>query len=619
MRHIKRASLPAAFMVCFGILATAQAASGQLPLGYRVTSGTYPWTGRLHAFGFRTAAFHNQRAVLDLWEAGALLDRRDPGTRRLYLGGASLSALQWPSLDDDAREKLDMDGRGKARLAWLRGAQSDPTMRPRDTRMAGGSGARVRVVAPPAWLPMQPGHTGFRNRHATRPTMVWLGTRDGIVHGFDAVTGHEFAGYLPRALLAKAAAFSAPGTPVPAPPCPWPDSVDADINGQWRTLLLCGIPSPAKSGGKDDGKRDDNPRNEDKHAALFVLDVSEPDAISPIGLIWEVAASDALPLTGSGPLRAAMWIEHGVRRWAAVAVLAPADSGTPAGLALLPLDRPASAWAPSGNVRRMWLPDTGCGAGTASARLLAATVHSDGSGEARAAYASDNTGRLWRFALGASQSDPSTPRATCLYRQRSATGAGDEPPIVVVTASGPLVVYGSGGELSAIPDQQSASGAPRQIDALLAGEGVVLRGPARRASADESGWTLGLPHPDEQVAELQMASPVHLAFTTRTPDGRTRSYLIDAATGESVIVAAQDGSPSHAITGLPFDHGQGMPVVTLSRVSQGPDTSPGVGRLDVYEVSVWRLDGDSSHLLQQARMTRRRGRLGWREPIRTPL
>ncbi|MGO4303151.1 hypothetical protein [Cupriavidus sp. RAF12] len=70
---------------------------------------------------------------------------------------------------------------------------------------------------------------------------------------------------------------------------------------------------------------------------------------------------------------------------------------------------------------------------------------------------------------------------------------------------------------------------------------------------------------------------------------------------------------------MPFDHSQGTPVVTLSRVSQGPDTSPGVGRLDVYEVSVWRLDGDSSHLLQQARMTRRRGRLGWRELIRTPL
>ncbi|MGO4303152.1 hypothetical protein [Cupriavidus sp. RAF12] len=110
-----------------------------------------------------------------------------------------------------------------------------------------------------------------------------------------------------------------------------------------------------------------------------------------------------------------------------------------------------------------------------------------------------------------------------LYRQRSATGAGDEPPIVVVTASGPLVVYGTGGELSAIPDQQSASGAPRQIDAPPAGEGVVLRGPARRASADDTGWTLDLPHPGEQVAELQMANPVHLAFTTRTPDGRARS------------------------------------------------------------------------------------------------
>ena len=78
------------------------ATPGQLPLGYRVSSGNYPWTGRLHALAFRTAALSSSPVQMP-WEAGDQLNRQEPHVRRLYLGGSQLAPLRWAAIDDDAR------------------------------------------------------------------------------------------------------------------------------------------------------------------------------------------------------------------------------------------------------------------------------------------------------------------------------------------------------------------------------------------------------------------------------------------------------------------------------------------------------------------------------------
>lgn len=597
----------AALLLWASVLSPCLASPGQLPLAYRMSAGAYPWTGRLHALAFRTASLSSS-AVLTPWEAGALLDRRDIHTRHLYLGGNRLDPLRWTAIDAVAQATLDQPdpaGHGRARLAWLRGDRHDTTLRrPRDTSLASAAGARVHVILPPAWKPMQPGHTPFRQRHARRAVTVWLGTHDGIVHGFDAVTGHELAGYLPRAMLGAAAALTATRTPIPAAPCPRPESLDADPSGTWRTLLLCGI--PAGNG---------------HAAAVFVLDVSTPDAATPIGLLWEVAASPELPLAGTGPIRAAMWSEYGERRWAAVAILAPdADTAAPAALALLPLDRATSQWAASGDIARLGLPTHGCDAPTASTRLMAVTVDSDASGLARTAYATDNAGRLWRFDLGYLSNAGNASPATCLHRQSGKQGYRAEPPVVVKAGIGLLVTFGTGNQLSAIPDRPGSRGVPTPVQASLAGDGVILRA-AQGRDASENGWTLPLPHPGEQIETLYHASPVHLGFTTLTPDGQQRSYLVDAASGTSVTTTDADGKPAPAITGLPFggasEQASGPPIVVTSAEMTGRATEAGRSSRDTFDLTLWRLDGDTAHPMQHARWHRRRGRLGWREIIRT--
>ncbi|ABF09558.1 type IV pilus assembly protein PilY1 [Cupriavidus metallidurans] len=575
--------------------------TGQLPLSYRISAGSFPWTGRLHAVVFRTARIHTS-TVLTKWEAGAELDWRDTASRRLYLGGDHLVPLHWHTIDADAQAVLrtpEPSGNGTRRLAWLRGDRTDATLRPRDTRLASGAGARVRVVAAPAWLPMQPGHAQFRLRHASRPVTVWIGTRDGIVHGFDAVTGKELAGFLPRAALAGSAALTVPGGAMPVAPCPRPDSIDADPSGVWRTLLLCGIPSTDR-----------------QPAAVFALDVSSPESEAPIRLLWEIPASETLPLTGQGPIRALMWIEHGARRWAALTIVTAApEASSPAGIALLPLDRPIVNGLPSGTVPRLYLPSTGCGADTTGTRLLAASVLANASGHARAAYVVDDTGRLWRFGLdhlGATQQAES---ARCLHRQRGSATA--EAPIVMHPSSGPLVIYAGGGELSAIPDGRGPRGTPSRIDASVSGDGVIFRTGQPQLDTGANGWTLALPHPGESITTLDDVGPAHLSFTTLTPDGRTRSYLIEAASGESVMQTAPDGTLVRAVTGVPFDDRFGTPIAVASPTSNGGPVVPGSSTFDTFELGIWQVDGNTAHLAQNTHYRRRRGRLGWRELIRT--
>ena len=598
---------------CPMFMCSAFAVPGQLPLGYRISEGGYSWTGRLHALAFKTASLSSS-AVLTQWEAGELLDQRDMHTRRLYLGGRRIDPLRWGALDDAAKAALDSVepvGHGSERLAWLRGERRDhrnTMLRPRDTRLASATGARVHLVLPPRWLPMQAGHTDFRQRHAMRATTVWLGTRDGFLHGFDAVTGHEIAAYLPRAMLTAAAWHTASGNAVSPPPCPRPESLDADPSQTWRTLMLCGVPSFEAASGV-------------QPAAIFVLDISTPDAPTPIGLIWEVGATDALRLTGSGPIRAAMWIEHAARRWAAVAIVAPDPATrTRAALALLPLDRSPESWATTGDVARIGLPESGCGTPTSSTRLLATTVDSAANGTARTAYATDNQGRLWRFGLDHLSDNSHTSRqpsaATCMHRQQGVAGRSAEAPIVVHTDAAPLVVYGSSQELSAIPDARASQGAPARIAPQYKRDGVVLR--RETGAISTSGWTLSLPFAGERIDTLYRASPVHVGFTTVSPDGQQRSYLIDAKSGESVITTGTDGSPALAITGLLFEGSGADPIAVTSTVATGAATAPATSARDTFDVGLWHVDGDTAQLMQQARWFRRRGRLGWRELIRIP-
>ncbi|MBP0621708.1 PilC/PilY family type IV pilus protein [Cupriavidus consociatus] len=588
-----RAALLACVLALLPVLAVAAgtgSAAGQLPLAYQIGSGAKPWTGRLRAVGWQASLAgtgDDRQPVSGLWEAGALLDARQPASRSIYtslpaalLQPERLVALQWPDLDDSMRERLDIQ-----QLAWLRGDNADPALRPRETRLASARGARVLVVAPPAWQPGKPGHASFRVRHAQRPHMAWLGTVDGQLHGFNAVTGEELAVYLPRTLLPLAAAMVASTAPVAPNPCPRPESTDAVVGGAWRTLVLC-----AFRGGPED------------IAGVFALDITEPDAAPPLRLLWEQAATPALPLAGIGPVRAAALGDGQTRRWHAIALLAPPAEP---GLALLPLDTPASSW------RMLHVATQGCDGKPSTAALRAVTVAMAFDGTALAAYATDADGQLWRFALGDVLRQQSAPPATCLYRLRGGAGfAEPAPPVVLGTPAQPLVVYAAGNELAAIAEGNHAASQPASIEVRAQGAGFVLQvAPGQGPSAQTAGWHLVLPDANEQVERISLASPGYLVFMTRLPDGRQRTYLVLGATGESVG-RNTDGAPM-----LPFVTGQiseDSPILTREALPGMTPQAGSAGR-EVHELALWAVENGVTTRLAHVVASRRTGRLAWRE------
>ncbi|WP_146001996.1 hypothetical protein [Cupriavidus pauculus] len=118
---------------------------------------------------------------------------------------------------------------------------------------------------------------------------------------------------------------------------------------------------------------------------------------------------------------------------------------------------------------------------------------------------------------------------------------------------------------------------------------------------------------------LYSASPVHLGFTTVDTDGQRRSYLVDAISGTSVTTRDPDGTPILAVTGLPWaSHGMATPIAVISTLATGHTMAPGTSTRDAFRLDLWQADGNTATPLQHARWYRRRGRLGWRELVRSP-
>lgn len=592
--------------------------AGRLPLAYIAATATYPWTGTLRAVGWRTVSTgQTQQPATDVWEAGALLDRRDPDSRLLYTSIAAdgdqperIVALQWAALDVATQAMFDSDpadgsadGLGQRRLAWLRGGLGIDGLRVRDTRLGNARGARGLVVGPPAWQPGQPGHALFRARHSLRPPTVWLGTADGLLHGFDAISGAERAAYLPRGALRAALGLTAPSGKPPAPPCPRPQAVDAQIGPDWRTLLLCGL--PARPGSED-------------VAGVFVLDVSDPQPPSPLRLVWEVAATEALPLSARGPVRAAALDDGGRLLWYAIATLAAGTAGdaSPPGLALLPLGKPAQApWLGAYRVLMLWLPSAGCDGKAVTGALSAVSVQSDMSGKALAAYATDDTGQLWRFDLARLLSRPEPAR--CIHQLPRQPIAADnstatEAPLVLGAPGEPLIVYGAGNEIAAVADGPGRDGAPSRVTAQSGADGVILRSNAGAGPRPAAGWRLTLPHPGEQLDEIAIAAPGYLSFSTRAPDGSQRAYLVHAASGESTGRTQPGAPPAYFATGRIAGTGEAAVVPTVTALASDPPQA-GASSREAHEAALWAVDGATARPLAATVTTRRTGRLSWRE------
>ncbi len=233
------------------------------------------------------------------WSARTLLNGRvgaSTDSRVIYTTVANARvSFVWGSLDASTRAHFDNRctdlsqcgsltvleratvNAGANLINFLRGQRQHETLyREREYVLGDLVGSRPAYVRDPRRSygdPITPSYFDFKNLNASRQAVVYIGGNDGMLHAFNATTGAEMWGYVPRTVLPRLhkLAETAYGTSHEFFVDGSPTVGDALIGGQWRTILVAGL----GAGGR----------------GFYALDVTDP--INPIPL-WEICTSAAL-------------------------------------------------------------------------------------------------------------------------------------------------------------------------------------------------------------------------------------------------------------------------------------------------------------------------------------
>jgi len=349
------------------------------------------------------------------WNAGDQLNAQSPSSRKIITYNknlttpssstgipfktlASLSAAQQADLN---RGPSGADGNGQARLDYLRGDRSNEStgLLFRDRTNVLGDlvhsnpvfvGKTLANYPDAAPFPATTGnlYSEFKATNATRDGIIYIGSNDGMLHGFDEDTGDEVFAYIPNAIFSANANeglhyLTDPGYTHRYYVDLSPAIADVYINSSWRTLLVGGL----RSGGR----------------GLFALDITDPTKLASAEsnaasiVQWEFTSDDDpdLGYTMGKPVIAKM--ENG--RWAAIVSNGYNSSGDGrAKLFIIYLDGGQDGvWTLGSDYLKI---DTQVGT-LASLNGLSSPVGLDTSDNRLAdrVYAGDLMGNLWAFDL----------------------------------------------------------------------------------------------------------------------------------------------------------------------------------------------------------------------------
>ena len=273
------------------ILATTAASAALATNSTRLATGTLlfqasfysgDWTGRLKAIQINP----DGSIGADLWEATDTGKIPAFGSRSIYTysGTAGITFTQ----TDLTSASLWSYFNSSDLLNYLRGDAS------KETTVTGGV-YRSRTTAlgdivnsDPAFVSAEnygytdlpegsafstTSYSAFLTQKQSRRKMVYVGANDGMLHGFDALTGAERFAYVPKAVLPNMALLSDPSYAhryfVDGPPGAW----DAFFGSAWKTVLIGATGAGAKS--------------------MFALDVTDPDTFGTSKVMWEINDSTA--------------------------------------------------------------------------------------------------------------------------------------------------------------------------------------------------------------------------------------------------------------------------------------------------------------------------------------
>lgn len=482
------------------------------------------------------------------------------------------------------------DGLADQRINWIRGDHSNEvsssggTLRRRTNIMGDviNSGPVYKQGADPALT--GPGYLTFAQSVANRTAMIYVGANDGMLHAFRASDGKELFAYIPRAVATRLNKLTDPNYQHQ----PYVDGVpqvgEAQIGGNWKTVLVSGM------GGGANG--------------VFALDVTNPTSFGPSNVLFEFTdANDPdvgsvltaptlvklrVPGTSGNPDTYKWFVAVGSGYNNYKADGAASTTGAQA-MFFLSLDKAANEpWQLNTNYFKVVLPVAST---TVANGLMNPGTLTGPNGVTTLLYAGDLQGNLWKFDLSAginaSNLAASVFQSGGSYKPlfiASTTVSGTTtlqpitttPQVVEANAKGYMVVFGTGKFVepsdTTTAGQQSIYGiwdslettaadftVPRtklyQRVATLTGTTVTLSTPTFTfglTTGNYRGWYIDLPATRERIAVEPALGIGIVAFRAAIPegtcsgDGSQRPYCLNPVfgTGLGCDMTATPGIPS---------------------------------------------------------------------------
>jgi type IV pilus assembly protein PilY1 len=411
------------------------------------------------------------------------------------------------------------------------------------------------------------GYASFLTSKQSRAKMLYVGSNDGFLRGFDADTGVERFAYVPNAVLPRLKELTRPEYShqfyVDGSPTSW----DAYFNSGWKTVLT----GTTGAGGR----------------SVFALDVTNPSSFGAGSVLWEVN-KDTVKRDGEDDPQYGARLGYTIGqvvvaklnngKWAAIF---GNGYGSPSNQASLYVVDIASGKL----IKRI---DTGVGSAEKPNGLGTPTLHDlNGDDVYDVVYAPDMLGNVWKFSLTGSDAgywkipfdDSDTfPKGAPLFTARNGSGGVQPISARVELASPPagkggiIVVFGTG-RFFAVGDNTDTTaqsfygiwdnGSPvsgrgsLQVQTIST-TSIDLRGvtaDVRTVTSNtidwstKRGWYLDLPTSMERVIGTALVRDNRVIFTTLIPSidpcefgGSGWLMEVSATTGAELPYAVFDTS-----------------------------------------------------------------------------
>ena len=251
-------------------------------------------------------------------------------------------------------------------------------LRPRNSLLGDIIHSEPVYVGRPSLFLNDTAYQSFASRHASRKEMVYVGANDGMLHGFNALTGKEELAYVPRTLANQlyrladsdySHRYFVDGTVTVG------DACIGSTNCTWKTIATGSL----GAGGR----------------AVYALDVSDPSTFTESNASgvaqWEFSSADDGDLGYS--LGRPLLVKLATGRWAVIVANGyNSDSGE---AILFVLDAQTGQPLTAGGKLSTGSGDTATPNGLSSPTA----VDTDQDGDVDAVYAGDLRGNLWKFDL----------------------------------------------------------------------------------------------------------------------------------------------------------------------------------------------------------------------------